>query len=161
MTEPRRNHHECKSSHSNAGRGQASHTGRSAASVPSNRSGLEAQLHVRIDNAGRALHRSSHTSRSGRNLLPAGWECEWQVGDQLVHATPGAFLFIPPGVPHNIGNASDKPARMFLTVSPPGHEHYFEQLAKLTSRGGPPDAKVIDELRSRYDTIQLSALKTN
>jgi quercetin dioxygenase-like cupin family protein len=88
-------------------------------------------------------------------------ECEWQVGDQLVHATPGAFLFIPPGVPHNIRNPSDKSARMFLTVSPPGHEHYFEQLAKLTSSGRPPNAKVIEELRSRYDTIQLSTLKTN
>jgi quercetin dioxygenase-like cupin family protein len=63
-------------------------------------------------------------------------ECEWQVGDQLILAKPGTFLFIPPGVPHNIGNASDKPARMFLTVSPPGHEHYFEQLAELVARGG-------------------------
>jgi quercetin dioxygenase-like cupin family protein len=88
-------------------------------------------------------------------------ECEWQVGDRLVHATPGTYLFIPPGVPHNIGNASDKPARMFITVSPPGHEHYFEELAKMVVRGGPPDANVIAELRSRYDTAQLSGLKTS
>ena len=86
-------------------------------------------------------------------------ECEWQVGDQLVRATPGTYLFIPPGVPHNIGNASDKPARMIMTVSPPGHEHYFEELAQVAARGGPPDAKAIAELRSRYDTDQLSALK--
>jgi len=88
-------------------------------------------------------------------------ECEWQVGDQLVRAKPGAYVFIPPGVPHNIGNASDKPARMIMTVSPPGHEHYFEELAHLVARGGPPDANVIAELRSRYDTEQLSALKTS
>ncbi len=88
-------------------------------------------------------------------------ECEWQVGDQLILAKPGTFLFIPPGVPHNIGNASDKPARMFLTVSPPGHEHYFEQLAELIARGGPPDAKVVGELRRRYDTEQLSALTSS
>jgi quercetin dioxygenase-like cupin family protein len=88
-------------------------------------------------------------------------EGEWQVGDQLVRAKPGTFVFIPPGVPHNIGNSSDRPVRMFLTVSPPGHEHYFEELAKLTAHGGPPDAKAIGELRSRYDTIQLSALKTS
>jgi quercetin dioxygenase-like cupin family protein len=87
-------------------------------------------------------------------------EGEWQVGDQLVRAKPGTFVFIPPGVPHNIGNSSDRPVRMFLTVSPPGHEHYFEELAKLTARAGPPDAKAIGELRSRYDTIQLSALQT-
>ena len=87
--------------------------------------------------------------------------CEWQVGDELVRATPGTYAFIPPGVPHNIGNTSDKTARMFITVSPPGHEHYFEELAKLVARGGPPDANAIAELRKRYDTEQLSALKTS
>ena len=33
-------------------------------------------------------------------------ECEWQVGDDRVRATPGTYLFLPPGVPHNIANAS-------------------------------------------------------
>jgi len=88
-------------------------------------------------------------------------ECEWQVGGQLVLAKPGTYVFIPPGVPHNIANVSDKPARMLLTVSPPGFEHYFEELMKLVTRGGPPDANAIAELRSRYDTDQLSALKTS
>lgn len=86
-------------------------------------------------------------------------ECQWQVGDRLVRAKPGAFLFVPPGVPHNIGNPSDKPARMLITVSPPGHEHYFEELAKVSARGSRPEADVIAELRSRYDTVQLSTLK--
>jgi len=86
-------------------------------------------------------------------------ECEWQVDGQIVHARPGTYLFIPPGVPHNIGNASDEPARMLMTVSPPGHEHYFEELAKVAARGAPPEPDVIAALRSRYDTVQLSALK--
>jgi quercetin dioxygenase-like cupin family protein len=85
-------------------------------------------------------------------------ECEWQVGDQRVCATPGTYVFIPPGVPHNIANVTDKPARVLMTASPPGHEHYFEELAKVVEHGSPPDAKVIGELRSRYDTDQLSAL---
>ena len=86
-------------------------------------------------------------------------ECEWRVGDRLVRAKPGTYLFIPPGVPHNIANASDKPAKMIMTVSPPGHEHYFEELAKVAARGGSPDANAIAALRGRYDTEQLSALK--
>ncbi len=85
-------------------------------------------------------------------------ECEWQVDDQLISARPGTYLFLPPGVPHNIRNVSDKPARVLMTVSPPGHEHYFEELAKVAARGGPPDANAIAELRGRYDTDQLSAL---
>jgi quercetin dioxygenase-like cupin family protein len=86
-------------------------------------------------------------------------ECDWQIGDQRVGAKPGTYVFIPPGVAHNIGNSSNRPARVIMTVSPPGHEKYFEELARVVSSGSPPDAKVISELRNRYDTDQLSALK--
>lgn len=86
-------------------------------------------------------------------------ECDWQVGNERVHATPGTYLFLPPGVPHNIGNASDKPARVLMTVSPPGHERYFEELAEMVAHGGAAHPAAIAELRARYDTDQLSALK--
>ena len=85
-------------------------------------------------------------------------ECEWRVGDQVVRATPGTYLFVPPGVSHDIANVSAKPARVLMTVSPPGHEHYFEELARLAAKAGAPDAKAIGDLRTRYDTDQLSAL---
>ena len=88
-------------------------------------------------------------------------ECEWQIGDERVHAGPGTYLFVPPGVPHNIGNSSGSPARMLITVSPPGHEHYFEELAKLAAHGAPPPVTAIAELRGRYDTEQLSALQAS
>lgn len=87
-------------------------------------------------------------------------ECEWRIGDQVVRATPGTYLFVPPGVRHNIANVSAKPARVLMTVSPPGHERYFEELARLAARCGAPDAGAIGELRTRYDTDQLSALTT-
>jgi quercetin dioxygenase-like cupin family protein len=87
-------------------------------------------------------------------------ECEWTVDGKIIHAKPGTYLFLPPGVPHNIANASDRPARMIMTVSPPGHEHYFEELVEVASRSGPPDARAIGDLRRRYDTEQLSALTT-
>ena len=47
-------------------------------------------------------------------------ECEWHVDDKTIRATPGTYLFIPPGVPHDITNVSEKPARVLMTVSPPG-----------------------------------------
>jgi quercetin dioxygenase-like cupin family protein len=86
-------------------------------------------------------------------------ECEWQMGSELVRAKPGTFVYIPPGVPHSIANTSDKPARVLQTISPPGHEHFFEELEKLVTCGTPPDPNAVAELRSRYDTEQLSALK--
>lgn len=87
-------------------------------------------------------------------------ECEWQIGDELINAAVGTYVFIPPGVPHNIANASEQPARMIMTVSPPGHEHYFEELVKLVTKSGPPDADAIAKLRARFDTEQVSPLKT-
>jgi quercetin dioxygenase-like cupin family protein len=87
-------------------------------------------------------------------------ECEWQIGDERVRATPGTYVFMPPGVPHDIGNSSDNVARVLMTVSPPGHERYFEELAETVARGGAADPAAISELRGRYDTDQLSALKS-
>jgi hypothetical protein len=46
-----------------------------------------------------------------------------------------------------------------MTVSPPGHEHYFEELADIVKRSGAADPAKIADLRARYDTDQLSALK--
>jgi hypothetical protein len=63
-------------------------------------------------------------------------------------------------VPRNIANATDEPARIIMTVPQPEHEHYFEELAEMVSRSGPPDRKAIGELRRRYDTEQISALQT-
>lgn len=84
--------------------------------------------------------------------------CEWRIGDEVIQAKPGTYVFIPPGVRHNIANSSDRPARMIMTVSPPGHEEYFEELVKLVTLGGQSDA--IAELRARFDTQQLSTLKS-
>jgi quercetin dioxygenase-like cupin family protein len=86
-------------------------------------------------------------------------ECEWQIGDEQIRAVPGTYVFIPPGVAHSIGNCSGSSARLLMTVSPPGHEHYFEELAALVTATGRPDPERIADLRSRYDTRQLSALK--
>jgi len=84
-------------------------------------------------------------------------DCEFWVSGERIQAISGTFLFVPPGVPHNVTNASDKPARLLMTVSPPGHERYFVELAKLTAEGR-PDAKAVGQLRSRYDTDQISPL---
>lgn len=83
--------------------------------------------------------------------------CEWQVGGTTVRAERGAYVFIPPGVPHGIRNPGESPARLLMTVSPPGHESYFEELARLTAQGR-PDPQALAELRSRFDTDQLSTL---
>jgi len=86
-------------------------------------------------------------------------ECVWHVGKEIIAATPDTYVFIPPGTPHNITNVSRRPARVLMTVSPPGHEHYFGELAELAARGA-PDPEALSNLRSRYDTDQISTLTT-
>lgn len=84
-------------------------------------------------------------------------ECLWHVAERTIRATPSTFLFIPPGVPHNITNMSEAPARVLMTVSPPGHEHYFEELARLAASGA-PDPSALASLRAQFDTDQISTL---
>jgi mannose-6-phosphate isomerase-like protein (cupin superfamily) len=85
-------------------------------------------------------------------------EIEFQVGDEVFEAAPGACVFVPPRVPHAFANRTDAPARFLLIMSPPGHDRYFDELAEILAADGPPDSEAIAALRRRYDTEQLSAL---
>ena len=79
----------------------------------------------------------------------------------MLRAKAGDFVLVPPGVPHGFANPGEGPAKMVLVISPAGaHEHYFEELAELLAKPGAPDAEAIAELRSRYDTEQVSPLTT-
>jgi quercetin dioxygenase-like cupin family protein len=84
-----------------------------------------------------------------------------RAGEQLLHAHPGDFVLIPPGVAHGFSSAGDGPAKMVLVISPAGmHERYFEELAELLAVPGKPDSQAISELRQRFDTTQVSPLTT-
>jgi len=50
---------------------------------------------------------------------------------------------------------------MVLLISPAGvHEQYFEELAEILAKRGPPDIQALARLRQRYDTEQVSPLST-
>ena len=84
-----------------------------------------------------------------------------RAGDRMLRAGPGDFVLVPPGVPHGFGNPDGGPAKMVLLISPAGvHERYFEELAELLAKPGPPNIRAIAELRKRYDTEQVSPLTT-
>ena len=85
-------------------------------------------------------------------------ELEFHVGDEKFDAEPGAWVFVPPGVPHAFANRTDGEARFLLIMSPPGHDRYFDELASILAADGPPDSEAIAALRARYDTEQLSSL---
>jgi hypothetical protein len=85
-------------------------------------------------------------------------EVDLRSNERVIHAKPGTFVFATPGVRHAITNSGNNRARILIGCIPPGHENYFDELAALLAKGGPPDAAMA-ALRKRYDTIQLSGMQ--
>ena len=56
-----------------------------------------------------------------------------RVGEELLDASAGSFVFIPKGLAHTWQNASDAPARLLGVFTPasPGMEEFFERAAEL------------------------------
>ena len=70
----------------------------------------------------------------------------FQVGDRIVEAAAGAFVFAPKGIEHAFWNKGLTPARMLITMSPPGFERYFEELAEVLAAVG-DDAEATMDIR--------------
>lgn len=70
----------------------------------------------------------------------------FQVGDRTVEAAAGAFVFAPKGIEHAFWNKGLTPARMLITMSPPGFERYFEELAEGLAAVG-DDAEAAMDIR--------------
>ncbi len=86
------------------------------------------------------------------------WQ-DWESasGQRVLRGGPGSAMFVPAGCPHAFANPGTAPARMLFLVSPPGHEHYLDELGGLIS-GGRPDFAAIAGLRARYDIQQLTPM---
>jgi oxalate decarboxylase/phosphoglucose isomerase-like protein (cupin superfamily) len=79
-------------------------------------------------------------------------------GTRVMRGGPGSAMFVPAGCPHAFANPTAAPARMLFLVSPPGHEHYLDELGELIGQGGPPDPAAIAEVRARHDIQQLTPM---
>ena len=72
------------------------------------------------------------------------------LGDRVVEAGPGDFVFKRRGEWHSFWNAGDAPARLLELISPAGFEGYFDELAGIVRPGEPPDTEALTRLRERY-----------
>ncbi|HEX6030128.1 MAG TPA: cupin domain-containing protein [Tepidiformaceae bacterium] len=89
-------------------------------------------------------------------------EFDIRGGEWSGHVGPGSIVRIAPGTAHGFGNPGHSPATILLIISPGGvHDGYFRELASILAGSGQPDGEAIAELRERYDTTQVSALKTS
>lgn len=74
-----------------------------------------------------------------------------QVGERVVRATPGEFVFKPRGVRHAFWNPGTTTARYLEFITPAGFEEYFRELAPLFPPDGPPDVPGAVELAWKYE----------
>jgi quercetin dioxygenase-like cupin family protein len=96
---------------------------------------------------GAPLHR--HTYEDEYSFVLEG-RVGAQLGDEVVHGTPGDLIVKPRGQWHAFWNAGDEPARLLEIISPGGFERYFERAAGLFGAGGPPDPAALEALAGEY-----------
>ena len=76
------------------------------------------------------------------------------AGEKTFEGGAGAFVFVPKGLEHTYWNEGKTPAKMLITISPPGFERYFEELAAgLEAAGDDEQAamRVRRALSEKYD----------
>ena len=78
-------------------------------------------------------------------------ELEFRVGEETVHATAGAYVLAPPGVPHAFRNTGTVPARALNLHTPGGFARYWRELAELRAAGTEPD----DAFFERHDVYDV------
>jgi mannose-6-phosphate isomerase-like protein (cupin superfamily) len=59
-------------------------------------------------------------------------QLEVRVGERVMVAAPGAFVFAPRGIPHNYKNVGTTPAKALVIRAPAGLEKFFEEREALT-----------------------------
>jgi mannose-6-phosphate isomerase-like protein (cupin superfamily) len=81
---------------------------------------------------------------------------DFQVGDELFHATKGSCVHIPPGIPHQV--TSKDGVRMLMIYSPAGTEGMFAAMHKL-SQDQLMNAELTKEIALKYDTVMIEQSK--
>ena len=76
---------------------------------------------------------------------------DFRLGDRVVTGGPGAFVNVPRDTVHNFHNAGTEVARMILTFTPAGIEHFFEEtLERALDPTAMPPSDNLDEVAARY-----------
>jgi mannose-6-phosphate isomerase-like protein (cupin superfamily) len=82
-------------------------------------------------------------------------EFQFLVGEQLVHARPGTFVFIPRGTVHAPKVIGTEPGKVLSAFIPGGQEGAFEEFARLAPGPGgdsAPDPEQAQAIARKYDS---------
>ncbi len=73
-----------------------------------------------------------------------------RIGERVLEAGPGSYVFKPRNIPHTFWNAGSTSARLIELIAPAGFEHFFVEMATLFPVGGLPDLEQVVSLGQRY-----------
>jgi len=73
-----------------------------------------------------------------------------RIGDEIVEAGPGTYIYKPCNVPHTFWNPGSEPARIMEIICPAGFENYFTEIAELFERGGKPGGPEHETIAHSY-----------
>ena len=103
--------------------------------------------------AGRLVPPHTHTREDELSYVIEG-EMGARIGDDIVTAHAGDYVFKPRNVPHTFWNPGPAPLRIMEIIWPPDFDAFFRELAVLyEAGGGRPDPARADELASRYGNV--------
>ena len=78
----------------------------------------------------------------------------FQAGERIFEGAAGTFVFVPRGLDHAYWNAGKTPAKILITISPPGFERYFGELAEGLEAAGDDEQAAMGvrkALSEKYD----------
>ena len=88
-------------------------------------------------------------------------ELEVVLGDEIVRAPAGSFVYAPRGVPHTYRNVGTTPARYVATIRPAGLERFFFEVSEpAEDPSAPPDhgQEVIEKIMAAAPKYGLEIL---
>lgn len=85
-------------------------------------------------------------SREDETFCVIEGEFEFRVGEQVIRAEAGSYLFGPRGIAHSFKNVGTQNGRMLFVLSPPGLERLFEEIDEMSKQGPPPPEKLMPHI---------------
>jgi quercetin dioxygenase-like cupin family protein len=76
--------------------------------------------------------------------------CSFRLEGRVVVAGPGDFVFVPRGIVHCFRNEGPETARLIITFTPSGIEHFFEEALERALDPAMPVPDNIAEVAARY-----------
>lgn len=76
---------------------------------------------------------------------------QFKLGDEVLMAEAGTFVFVPRGISHTWRNAVLRRSRMLLSYVPGGMKSFFEEASPLMHTAD-PDPAALEEVNQRHHT---------